>query len=84
MPRRRYELTDEQYERIEHLLPEIEARSCPPKDHREAINGYFLSQSGQELLGETSLNGTAIGRTVYDRFRRWATDGTLESIVQHS
>ncbi|MCS3684274.1 hypothetical protein GGP42_002162 [Salinibacter ruber] len=28
MPRRRYELTDEQYECIEHLLPEVEGRGC--------------------------------------------------------
>jgi len=29
MPRRRYELTDEQFERIEPVLPEVEGRGCP-------------------------------------------------------
>ncbi|MCS3856481.1 transposase [Salinibacter ruber] len=41
MPRRRYELTDEQYERIEPLLPEVEGRGCPYNDHRKVINGIF-------------------------------------------
>jgi transposase len=41
MPRRRYELTDEQYERIEPLLPEVEGRGCPYKDHREVMGGIF-------------------------------------------
>jgi len=41
MPRRRYELTDEQYERTEHLLPEVEGRGCPYNDHREVMGGIF-------------------------------------------
>ncbi|WP_423824559.1 transposase [Salinibacter ruber] len=41
MPRRRYELTDEQYECIEHLLPEVKGRGCPYNDHRKVINGIF-------------------------------------------
>ena len=41
MPRRRYELTDEQFERIEPVLPEVEGRGCPYKDHRQVLNGIF-------------------------------------------
>ncbi|MCS4034654.1 transposase [Salinibacter ruber] len=33
--------------------------------------------------GETCLNGRGNWKTAYDRFRRWAEDGTLESIVRH-
>ena len=45
MPRRRYELTDDQYERIEPLLPEVEGRGCPYNDHRKVINGIFQARA---------------------------------------
>jgi len=52
MPRRRYELTDEQHECIEPLLPEGEGRGCPYKDHRQVINGIFwILHSGGSLAG---------------------------------
>ncbi len=82
MPRRRYELTDEQYECIEHLLPEVEGRGCPYNDHREVINGIFwILRSGAPWRDMPERYGN--WKTVYDRFRRWAEDGTLESIVRH-
>ena len=82
MPRRRYELTDEQYERIEHLLPEVEGRGCPYNDHRKVINGIFwVLRSGAPWRDVPERYGN--WKTVYDRFRRWAEDGTLESIVRH-
>ncbi|WP_423816334.1 transposase [Salinibacter ruber] len=37
----RFGLTDEQYERIEPLLPEVEGRGCPYNDHREVTGGIF-------------------------------------------
>lgn len=42
MVRRRFELTDAQYERIEELLPsESEGRGRPMKNHRRLIDGIF-------------------------------------------
>ncbi|MCS4153342.1 transposase [Salinibacter ruber] len=41
MPRRRYEHTDEQYKRIEPLLPKVEGRGCLYNDHRQVVNGIF-------------------------------------------
>jgi len=82
MPRRRYELTDEQYERIEPLLPEVEGRGCPYNDHREVTGGIFwILRSGAPWRDMPERYGN--WKTVYDRFRRWAEDGTLESIVRH-
>jgi transposase len=69
MPRRRYELTDEQYERIEYLLPEVEARGCPYNDHRKVINGIFwILRSGAPWRDVPERYGN--WKTVYDRFRR--------------
>lgn len=82
MSRRRYELTDEQFERIEDLLPEVEGRGCPYKDHRQVINGIFwILRSGAPWRDLPERYGN--WKTVYDRFRRWAEDGTLERIVCH-
>mgnify|MGYP006282702627 FL=1 len=82
MPRRRYELIDEQYKRIEHLLPEVEGRRCPYNDHRKVINGIFwILRSGAPWRDMPERYGR--GKTVYDRFRRWAEDGTLESTLRH-
>ena len=39
--RRRYELTDEQFERIEEALPEVDGRGRPYEDHRKVVNGIF-------------------------------------------
>ncbi|WP_251951950.1 transposase [Salinibacter ruber] len=39
--RRRYELTDQQFERIEDALPEVDGRGRPYEDHREIVNGIF-------------------------------------------
>ncbi len=38
---------------------------------------------GQGHLGEICLNGRGNWWAAHDRFRRWAEDGTLESIVRH-
>lgn len=81
MARRRYELTDEQFERIEKLLPEVDGRGRPYKDHRKVINGIFwVLRSGAPWRDLPDRYGA--WKTVYDRFRRWATDGTLERIAR--
>ena len=72
MPRCRYELTDEQFERIEHLLPEVEGWGCPYNDHRKVNNGIFwVLRSGAPWRDIPEWYGN--WKTVYDRFRRWAS-----------
>lgn len=80
MARRRYELTDEQFERIEDLLPSVEGRGRPFEDHRRVINGIFwILRSGAPWRDLPDRYGK--WKTVYDRFRRWAQDGTLDRIA---
>ncbi len=79
--RRRYELTDEQFERIEDALPEVDGRGRPYEDHRKVVNGIFwVLRSGAPWRDLPERYGS--WKTVYDRFRRWAEDGTLQSIVE--
>ncbi len=43
----RYELTDEQWARLEPLLPTSEGRGRPWHDHRQMLNGIlWLLRSG--------------------------------------
>ena len=82
MPRRRYELTNEQFERPQPVLPEVEGRGRPYKDHQQVLNGIFwVLRSGAPWRDLPKRYGN--WKTVYDRFRRWAGDGTLEEIVRH-
>jgi len=79
--RRRYELTDQQFERIEDALPEVDGRGRPYEDHREIVNGIFwVLRSGAPWRDLPERYGS--WKTVYDRFRRWAEDGTLQSAAR--
>lgn len=79
--RRRYELSDEQFERIEPMLPSVDGRGRPYEDHRQIVNGIFwVLRSGAPWRDLPERYGK--WKTVYDRFRRWAEDGTLNRIVE--
>ncbi len=79
--RRRYELTDGQFERIEDALPGVDGRGRPYEDHRKVVNGIFwVLRSGAPWRDLPERYGS--WKTVYDRFRRWADDGTLQSIAR--
>jgi transposase len=78
--RRRYELTDKQFERIEEALPEVDGRGRPYKDHRKAVNGIFWGLRSEAPWRELPERYGS-WKTVYDRFRRWAEDGTLQSMI---
>ena len=70
MSRRRYELTDEQFKRLQPVLPEVEGRGCPYKDHRQVLNGIFwILRSGRggtfpsaAAAGRRSMTASAAGR----------------------
>ena len=80
MARRRFELTDEQFEQIEDLLPEVEGRGRPYEDHQKIVNGLFwILRTGAPWRDLPDRYGE--WQTVYDRFRTWTEDGTLDRII---
>ncbi|MCS4054665.1 IS5 family transposase [Salinibacter ruber] len=79
--RRRYELTDGQFERIEEALPEVDGRGRPYENHRKVTGGIFwVLRSGAPWRDLPERYGS--WRAAHDRFRRWAEDGTLQSAAR--
>lgn len=80
MPRR-HELTDQQYARIEHLLPENGRRGGQWNDHRQTLNGMLWRlRTGVPWRDIPERYGP--WQTIYDRFNRWSADGTLLGIAE--
>ena len=77
---RRYELTDEAWERIEPLLPK-QGPGGQWADHRTILNGMFwILNSGSPWRDLPERYGR--WETVYSRFRRWSDDGLIERILR--
>ena len=77
---RRYELEDEDWERIRGLLPERKKTGRRPRDNRELLNGMFwVLRSGAPWRDMPERYGP--WQTVYDRFNQWRKDGTLNGIA---
>ena len=70
MANRRYELTDEQWERVKDMIQHSKM-GRPPKDDRLMLNAMFWLP---ERYGPW--------KTVYSRFCKWRDDGTLLRIFQ--
>ena len=78
---RRYELTEEQFELIEDLLPRNGGRGGQWNDHRLTLNGIFwILHSGAQWREVPERYGC--WQSVYDRFVRWRRDGTLDAILR--
>ena len=76
---RRYELTDEAFERIEPLLP-MQRPGGQWKDHRTVLNGMFwILNSGAQWRDMPERYGK--WQTVYDRYRRWTREGLFDRIL---
>jgi len=76
----RHELTDEQWERIEHHFPEPPATGRPPSDPRRMLNAIlWILRTGAPWRDVPESYGP--WQTVYDHFNNWRKDGTLSSIV---
>ncbi|WP_372586994.1 transposase [Salinibacter ruber] len=74
-------MTDEQFERIEEALPEVDGRGRPYEDHRKVVNGIFwVLRSGAPWRDLPERYDS--WRAAHDRFRRWAEDGTLQSAAR--
>ena len=77
---RRHELTDEQWQVIEPLLPVSGVKGRPRVDDRRVINGMlFKAKTGVAWRDLPERYGP--WKTVYTRFWRWSRDGTLTALV---
>lgn len=77
---RRHELTDEQWQVIEPLLPASGTKGRPRVDDRRVINGMlFKAKTGVAWRDLPERYGP--WKTVYNRFWRWSRTGTLSTLV---
>ena len=77
---RRHELTDEQWQVIEPLLPRSGAKGRPRVDDRQVINAMLVkAKTGMAWRDLPARYGS--WKTVYTRFWRWSRDGTLSMLV---
>ena len=80
MANRRYELTDEEWERVKGMI-EHSKMGRPPKDDRVMVNAMlWLARSGARWEDLPERYGSH--KTVYSRFCKWRNDGTLLKIFE--
>jgi len=75
-------LTDATWERIAPLLPPDPPRGGRWVDHRTVLNGILwklATGASWRDLPERFGNW----KTVYERYRRWAGDGTFDRLLAH-
>ena len=78
-PGRRYELTDEAWERIDPLPPR-QGRGGRWNDHRTTLNGVFwILNSGAPWRDTPSRYGR--WESVYGRYRRWTREGLYDRVL---
>ena len=80
---KRYELTNEEWERIKPLLPSQKTgrKGRPSKDHRVMFNGMlWIARSGSQWRNLPECYGK--WEAVYARFRKWRDEGVLEQIFR--
>lgn len=85
MGRRRYELTDEEWDLVSKVLPKGKSgegkRGRPREDERKLLNGLFwILRSGAPWRDLPDRYGPY--STVYTRFRQWLKDGTFTRIIE--
>jgi len=77
---RRYELSDEGFERLAPLLP-TQGRGGRWNDHRTTLNGIFwVLNSGAPWRDMPERYGR--WQSVYHRFRRWTHEGLFERMLR--
>jgi transposase len=78
-PGKRYELTDDAWERIEPLLP-TQRRGGRWAEHRTVLNGMFwVLNAGAQWRDMPERYGK--WETVYGRYRRWTREGLFDRIL---
>lgn len=82
MPPRRHALTERQWSRIAHLFAYPKRPGGQWKDHRLMLDGIlWIMKTGAQWRDLPERFGP--WKTVYERFRRWRSDGTLDRVVAH-
>ncbi|MBQ0888529.1 IS5 family transposase [Streptomyces sp. RM72] len=77
----RGELTDVAWERIAPLLPGVDGRGRPWRDHRQVINGVLWRlRTGAPWRDLPERYGP--WQTAYERFARWEADGTWARLLE--
>ncbi len=79
---RRYEITDQQWEQIAHLLPGREGHvGQSAKDNRLFINAVlWIARSGAPWRDLPERFGP--WNSVYQRFRRWTRSGVWRNVFE--
>lgn len=78
---RRDELSEEQWQLVQDLLPENGKRGGQWKDHRQILSGIFwILRTGAPWRDLPERYGP--WHTVYDRFQRWQEEGLFDRILQ--
>jgi len=78
---KRHELTSEQWELIQPLLPPVASTGRPPRDRRLMLNGIlWVLRTGAPWRDLPERFGP--WRTVYGYFQRWRGDGTFDRILE--
>lgn len=80
---RRYELTDDEWNRITDLLPpeNTNKQGRPRKSNRMILNGIiWIARSGAPWRDLPERYGS--WGIVYSRFRKWIEDGILDNIFR--
>jgi transposase len=77
----RHDLTDEQWVRLEPLLPSAAPRRGRPwSDHRRVVNAVmWRTRTGCPWRDLPPVYGP--WKTVYNRHRRWSADGTWGRVL---
>jgi transposase len=81
-PMRRFELTDEQWQRLERLLPPARPRTGRPNDdHRRIVNGIlWIHRTGSPWRDLPERYGP--WGTVSSRFYRWRAAGIWDRLLR--
>ena len=79
---KRHELTDEQWELIELVLPKRTATTGrKPRDQRQMLNGILWTlRTGAPWRDLPERFGP--WQTVYDYYRNWRDDGTFDRVLR--
>ncbi|MEW1893616.1 IS5 family transposase [Streptomyces sp. NPDC085659] len=77
----RGELTDATWQRISPLLPGVDGRGRPWRDHPQVINGVLWRlRTGAPWRDLPERFGPR--QTIYERFSRWEVDGTWARLLE--
>ena len=76
----RHDLSDEQWQRVQAVLPPAASTGRPPIDRRLILNGIlYVLKTGTPWRDLPDEFGN--WSTVYERFRLWSHDGTWEKVL---